>query len=175
MSTLGDRICPAECVDIKTLGTLLNLLSAARSCTGAQAGTVYLQEPHGLKFLVTQNDELARAVGHAGSAELLQGTQLPWTERSIAAYVAVKRTPLNIPDAYTIPADKPYSFNPRIDRNTGFRTRSMLVVPLSYPIDGVLQLINATNDSGDVVPFSREAELAVRELLSAEVEHPPAG
>jgi len=157
-------------MDVKTLAALLNLLSAARGCTRAQAGTVYLQEADGLKFLVTQNDDLARSVGHAGSADLLTRTALPWTERSIAAYVAVKRTPLNIPDAYAIAADKPYSFNPRIDRTTGFRTTSMLVVPLQYPIDGVLQLINALDEAGDVVPFSREAEIAVLELLSAESE-----
>jgi len=157
-------------MDVKTLAGLLNLLSAARGCTRAQAGTVYLQESDGLKFLVTQNDELARSVGHSGSADLLTRSTLPWTERSIAAYVAVKRTTLNIPDAYAIPAHEPYSFNPRIDRTTGFRTTSMLVVPLQYPVDGVLQLINATNESGEIVPFSRDAEIAVHELLSDESE-----
>jgi GAF domain len=157
-------------MDVRTLAALLNLLSAARACTRAQAGTVYLQEADGLKFLVTQNDELARFIGPAGSADLLAQTPLPWTERSIAGYVAVTRTPLNIPDAYTIPADHPYSFNPRIDRATGFRTASMLVVPLHHPIDGVLQLINAMNEAGDIVPFSRDVEIAVLELLSTTSE-----
>jgi hypothetical protein len=46
----------------------------------------------------------------------------------------------------------------------------MLVVPLRYPIDGVLQLINATNERGEVVPFSPVAECAVRELLSVGTE-----
>jgi len=155
-------------MDVKTLATLLNLLSATRACTRAQAGTVYLREADGLTFLVTQNDELARFAGPAGSADLLARTPLRWTERSIAGYVAVTRTPLNIPDAYTIPADNLYSFNPRIDRATGFRTTSMLAVPLHYPIDGVLQLINAMSAAGDVVPFSRDAEITVLELLSVE-------
>jgi hypothetical protein len=44
----------------------------------------------------------------------------------------------------------------------------MLVVPLLYPIDGVLQLINATNETGAVVPFSHAAEAAVFELLAHE-------
>jgi len=158
--------------DVETLATLLNLLSAARRCTRAQAGTVYLQEADGLRFLVTQNDALARSMGHAGSADLLTRRPLRWTERSIAAYVAVKRTTLNIPDAYAIPPDKPYSFNRRIDRTTGFRTTSMLVVPLHYPIDGVLQLINATSERGDVVPFSRAAEVAVLDMLALESEGP---
>jgi hypothetical protein len=85
---------------------------------------------------------------------------------------------LSIPNAYEISADKPYSFNPRIDRTTGFRTTSMLVVPLQSPIDGVLQLINAMSEAGDIVSFSRDAEIAVLELLSVESQsfesEPPA-
>ena len=49
----------------------------------------------------------------------------------------------------------------------------MLVVPLRSPIDGVLQLINATNDQGAIVPFSCDAELAVRDLVSLESEASP--
>jgi len=162
-------------MDVQTLAIVRNLLSAARRCTRAQAGTVYQQDADGLRFLVTQNDELARSIGHAGSAELLTRVPLPWTERSIAACVAVKRTTLNVSDAYAIPPDKPYSFNPRIDRTTGFRTTSMLVVPLQYPIDGVLQLINATDECGEIVSFSRAAEVAVLELLSPESEPSPSG
>jgi GAF domain len=167
-----------SCMDIKALAALLNLLSAARACTRAQAGTVYLQEADGLRFLVTQNDELARFIGPAGSADLLAQTALPWSERSIAGYVAATRKPLSIPNAYEISANKPYSFNPRIDRTTGFRTTSMLVVPLQSPIDGVLQLINAMSEAGDIVSFSRDAEIAVLELLSVESQsfesEPPA-
>jgi hypothetical protein len=160
-------------MNAKTLAAVLNVLSLARRCTRAEAGTAYLREAEGLRFLVTQNDKLARSVGPAGSADLLTRVLLRWTEPSIATYAALTRRALNIPDAYAIPADKPYSFNPRVDRTTGFRTVSMLVVPLQNPIDGVLQLINATNECGDVVPFSRAAELAVVELLSLESELSP--
>ena len=76
--------------------------------------------------------------------------------------------PLNIPDAYAIPPDEPYSFNRRIDRTTGFHTTSMLVVPHLHPVDGVLQLINATSECGDIVPFSRAAEIAVLDMLDLE-------
>ena len=157
----------------KTLATVLNLLSLARRCTRAEAGTVYLREADGLRLLVTQNDKLARFVGRAGSADLLTRVPQRWTERSIATYVALTGTPLNIPDAYAIPRDKPYSFNPRIDSTTGFHTTSMLVVPVQYPINGVLQLINATNEHGDIVSFSRKAETDVLELVAFESELSP--
>jgi hypothetical protein len=160
-------------MNVKTLAAVLNVLSLARRCTRAEAGTAYLREADGLRFLVAQNDRLARSVGRAGSADLLTRVPLRWTERSIATYAALTRTALNISDAYAIPPDKPYAFNPRVDRATGFHTVSMLVVPLQNPVDGVLQLINAKNEAGDVVPFSRAAELAVGELLALEVQLSP--
>jgi len=160
-------------VDVQTLATVANLLSVARRCTRAQAGTVYRREAQGLGFLITQNDTLAQSVGHAAAADLLTRIPLRWNEPSVAMYVALTGMTLDIADAYAIPADKPYSFDPRIDAHSGFRTVSMLVVPLRSPIDGVLQLINATNDQGDIVPFSCDAELAVRELVSLESEASP--
>jgi hypothetical protein len=160
-------------MDVRTLATVVNLLSVARQRTRAQAGTIYRREADGLGFLVTQNDKLTQSVGHAVSADLLTQVPLRWTERSIATYVAFTGMTLNIPDAYAIPADKPYSFNPCIDARTGFRTVSMLAVPLRYPIDGVLQLINATNDRGDIVSFSCDVELAVSELVPLESEASP--
>jgi hypothetical protein len=155
-------------VEIRALASLANLLSVARRSTRAQAGTVYRREADGLRFLVTQNDELARLVGHAATVELLTRTPLRWTERSIASYVALSGATLNIPDVYRLGGDQPYSFNSRLDAATGFRTVSMLVMPLHSPIDGVLQLINATNEHGEIVPFSRDAEqIVLRELLTA--------
>ena len=157
-------------MDVKILAALLNVLSAARRGTRAQAGSIYLREADGLRFLVTQNDELARSLGHQDAADLLMRTVLPWAERSIAAWVARNRTTVNVPDAYAIRPDAPYVFNRRIDETTGFRTTSMLVVPLRYPIDGVLQLLNATDERGEVIPFSLAAEVAVLEMLAVESE-----
>jgi len=158
-------------MDVEILGSVVNLLSVARRCTGAQAGTVYRRHADGLSFLVTQNDELARGVGHAGSADLVsRAPLLLWTEPSIAAYVALTRTTLNISDAYAIPSSRPYRFNPTVDRTTGFHTVSMLVMPLQHPVDGVLQLINATDDDGETIAFSRAAEVAVLDVLLLESE-----
>ena len=161
---MAPGLLPFAHVNVATLATVANVLSMARRLTRAQAGTVYSCEAEGLRFLVTQNDELAESLGHAGSADLLARPPLGWTEPSIATYVARAQTPLNIPDAYDIAPGAPYAFNARVDKLTGFRTISMLVVPLHVPIDGILQLINATNDAGRVIPFSREAQATVEEL-----------
>ena len=151
-------------MDVRTLAAVANLLSVARRRSRAQAGTVYRREADGLRFLVTQNDQLVRPGGHAVGVELLARAALRWTEPGIASYVALTQTTLNIPDAYDIPASSPYAFNRRFDQMTGFRTVSMLVVSLQSPLLGVLQLINATNGRGDVVPFSAEVQDAVEEL-----------
>lgn len=162
-------------VDVRTLAAVANLLSVARRLTRAQAGTVYCRETDGLRFLVSQNDKLARDLGYAAASDTLTRTHLPWTERSIAAYVALTSTTLNIPDVYQLPATAPYAFNSRVDAMTGFRSVSMLVIPLHTPIRGVLQLINATHADGAIVPFSDAAELLVDELASdPTVRHPRA-
>lgn len=153
-------------MDVRTLATVANLLSVARRRSGAQAGTVYRREADGLRFLVAQNDELARPAGHAAGVELFTRSALRWTEPSIASYVTLTQTTLNIPDAYQISGARPYAFNRRFDLMTGFRTVSMLVVPLHSPVLGALQLLNATNEHGDVIPFSADVERAIEELTA---------
>jgi hypothetical protein len=151
-------------VDVPTLATAASLLSIVRRLTRAQAGTVYASDAFGLRFIVAQNDEISRRLGHPAAVELFTGRRLPWTQPSIAAYVGLARTAVTVVDSYAIPANEPYAFNPQIDVLTGFRTVSMVTVPLPAPIRGVLQLINATNRDGDILPFSRAAELVVEEL-----------
>jgi hypothetical protein len=151
-------------MDVRTLATVANLLSVARRRTRAQAGTVYRREVEGLTFLVAQNDELDG--GSPSGVDLLTRSALRWTEPSIASYVALTDTALNVADAYEVPKSKPYAFNRRFDIMTGFRTISMLSVPLHSPILGVLQLINATNEHGDVVAFSEAAERAVEDVTA---------
>lgn len=153
-------------MDVRTLSAVANLLSVARRVTRAQAGTVYSRETDGLRFLVSQNEPLARDLGYAGASDTLTRTHLPWTERSIATYVALTSSIVNIPDVYALPATAPYAFSPRVDATTGFRTQSMLALPLDTPIRGVLQLINATDAYGGVVPFSEAAERLVSELAA---------
>lgn len=148
---------------------LEKLLTDARRITSARAGTVYLREPDGLRFAVAQNDDLAAQAGEVDPAEIFARSALGWRERSIASYVALTRSIVNIPDVYEIPPDKPYSFNPRLDMKTGFRTRSMLVLPLrsvNGSVYGVLQLINATDARGAVVAFDRRLERVVEALAA---------
>ena len=63
----------------------------------------------------------------------------------MAGFVALTGETLNIPDVYRIPPEAPYQFNASFDRQAGYRSTSMLVVPLTDTegqVLGVLQFIN---------------------------------
>ncbi len=64
---------------------------------------------------------------------------------SLAGYSIIKKRILNISDAYKISPKKKYQFNNTFDKKTGFRTKSVLVIPLldsHNNVLGVIQLLN---------------------------------
>jgi HD-GYP domain-containing protein (c-di-GMP phosphodiesterase class II) len=68
------------------------------------------------------------------------------SNRSIAGHVALTGEVVNHPDAYHLPDDVPYSINRKFDEDSGYRTKSILAVPMRNQKDeivGVVQLINA--------------------------------
>jgi hypothetical protein len=94
---------------------------------------------------------------------------MPVDRSSLAGYTAVTGEPLVIDDAYVLPADVEYTINRSFDVRYGYRTKSMLVIPMTDHKDnviGVLQLINRKRQpdavlatpadvDAQVVPFSR--------------------
>src|SRR5213593_163429 len=129
---------------------LETILSKAREITNSDAGSLYIIEERGetphLRFALAQNDSLAVPFRTA---------TLPLTDESIAGHVALTGDVINLADAYEPPADAPFMLNRRFDDEAGYRTKSMLVVPMRTPQGqtiGALQLINCKDD--------REARLA---------------
>ncbi len=125
----------------REIGALLSLiLSKTREITAADAGSLYLVEEDAqgrhLRFMLTQNDSLDFPY---------QEFVLPLAEDSMAGYTALRGEVLNFANAYEIPADRPYHFNNSYDRDSGYRTRSLLTLPMCNAkgeVLGVLQLIN---------------------------------
>ncbi|MDQ7823283.1 MAG: HD domain-containing phosphohydrolase [Candidatus Eremiobacteraeota bacterium] len=90
----------------------------------------------------------------------LKEMRLPLSRKSIAGFVALTGEILRIDDVYLIPSDSPYKFNKDIDKQTGYRTKSMLALPMidhKNEIIGVIQLINKTVKE-EIVPFDTEDE-----------------
>ena len=129
----------------RDLMTLLEMiLSQARRITTSDAGSLYLTDRNAdgtltdtLRFMLSQNQTIPA---------------LPFTEftvpvdhSSLAGYAAATGEPLVIADVYLLPDDVSYKQNRSFDEKFGYRTKSMLVIPIRTRRDetiGVLQLIN---------------------------------
>jgi putative nucleotidyltransferase with HDIG domain len=152
---------------IKDLDSLLeSILTEARRFLTADAGTIYLAARGFLYFSFVQNDTLFR--GETKDKYIPSGASLPIDKASLAGYVAKTGEPILIDDVYHIQSELSFSFNPAFDQKTHYHTRSILGVPLKTrenEIVGVLQLINAKSESGDVVAFSMDDKLFITQFL----------
>jgi len=147
----------------RDLSTLLRLiLSHARRVTESDAGSLYLVErdedgaPVRLRFAHSQNDSLP-SIPFASYA-------VPIDSSSLAGYAAATGEPLVIGDVYLLPDGTSYRQNRSFDDTFGYRTKSMLVLPMKTHRDeiiGVLQLINRKRDP--------DARLTCSEQIACEV------
>lgn len=145
------------------------ILEAARRFTRAEAGTLFLCEGDHLRFAVVQNDLLERKLGKSEMQQRLQAEPLRLSEPSLAGHVAQTGALINVADAYAIGVHETRAFNQRFDAASDYSTRSVLAVPLqdlTGSIVGVLELLNALDDSGAIVPFEPDHEKLIRALAS---------
>ncbi|MCZ6460457.1 MAG: GAF domain-containing protein [Gammaproteobacteria bacterium] len=141
---------------------LQTILLEARRLAGCDAGSLYLldesDDETALVFKLAQNDSVDIP---------FMEKRLPITSTSVAGYVAVSGTELDIPDVYDLPAGAPYQFNRSFDEEMDYRTRSMLVLPMRDHrgrVVGVLQFINRFDPAtGEAIAFGEE----IAELLRA--------
>jgi HD-GYP domain-containing protein (c-di-GMP phosphodiesterase class II) len=126
--------------DISKLHELI--VRNARELTRADSGSLFLLESNeagepSLRFAVAQTGP------HDAGTHF--GAILPLTRGSIAGYVAITGEVTRFDDVYEIPESSECKFNSAFDKKTGYRTKSMLVVPMrdhQNAIVGVIQLIN---------------------------------
>ena len=146
------------------LDRLLDLiLTKARELVKAEAGSIYLLSGEGdrreLLFAHTQNARV-RLPFHR--------IVMPVSRQTLAGFVALTREALNIHDVYAIPDEAPYRFNDSFDRQAGYRTTSMLVVPMldtEGQVLGILQLLNRLDeDSHGETTFSTEDQNLAQSL-----------
>ena len=170
-----NRIGVALSTERNTDALLELILTKSREITGCDAGSLYLSEEksNGTKHLVFR---LTQSDSH--SVPFRQFT-LPIDTRSIAGYASSTGKILNIKDAYRI-RNLPFRLNRDFDERFGYRTKSILVVPMKTQKDeviGVLQLINAKRKPSvkllsrkivhrEVVPFSERSQELASSLAS---------
>src|SRR2546423_3044732 len=150
--------------DVKSLLDLI--LTQARRITSSDAGSLYLVET-GDPGQTRWSFRLAQTYSKP-EAPFVESTT-PVDRSSLAGYTAVTGEPLVIDDAYFLPPDVEYSINRSFDERYGYRTKSMLVIPMKdhkEDVIGVLQLINRKRNpeaalatpadvESQVVPYSK--------------------
>jgi HD-GYP domain-containing protein (c-di-GMP phosphodiesterase class II) len=143
----------------KDYNTLLDLiLNQARRITQSDAGSLYLVETDDggrrrLRFKLSQNDSRP-------DIPFVEFT-IPIDHTSLAGYAAFEAEPLVIEDVYMLPPDVAYSFNRSFDGRYGYRTKSMLVIPMQNhdgDVIGVLQLLNRKRDQAARIATPADAE-----------------
>jgi signal transduction histidine kinase/CheY-like chemotaxis protein len=158
LNAIGVRLSAER--DTKLLLELI--LTKARDITRSDAGSIYLVETatdgsRRLRFELAQNDSVPVE---------FNAVALPLSSESLAGHVALTGEILDVADAYALPPDRPYRFNPEVDSLAGYRTKSLLVLPMRTPggdIIGVLALINRKRESGRPFPSTAAIE---REALA---------
>lgn len=154
---------------------LEQILVSAQQLTNADGGTLYLVTPEKeLRFYVVHNNSLNIHLGGTHSSKV-NFPNIPLTDNgkenltAVAAFVGNKQIMVNIRNIYE---SKKFDFTGarKFDENTGYRTQSMLAVPLlnfEQETIGVLQLINSIDHSSKkVIPFGIECQTLARSLAS---------
>ena len=149
--------------DTDALLTLI--LSKAREITQSDAGSIYVVEDAAdgtprLRFKLAQNDSVR--------VPFTEFT-LPIDDASVAGHVALTGAVLQLDDAYVLPPGSRFQFNREFDERVGYRSKSMLVVPMTNPqgkVIGALQLINCKRDPAAVFPTPAD-------VLAHVIPYPP--
>ena len=158
------------------LTLLRKILSEGQNIACCDAASLFLineinDHEKELVFKLTQNDSMDFP---------FEEISFPLDGRSIAGYVALSNSELNIEDVYDIPTDVTYQFNRSFDNKTGYRTKSTFTIPLinkQKSVIGVLQFINrkkarslkiTDEKSANVytLPFDSDINILLRALAS---------
>ncbi len=159
----------------KDLHALQNLiLASCRQLTRADGASLWLvcQDESGsrLRFACTQSHSLD-AVYHEFT--------IPIDDTSMAGYTVLSGRTQVVEDAYDLPPAAPYRHGRGFDREYGYRTRSVLAVPMPNhrgEIVGAIQLVNAKRDgatrltpdnvAGEVVAFDAADQRLIESIAS---------
>jgi HD-GYP domain-containing protein (c-di-GMP phosphodiesterase class II) len=151
------------------------ILEEAKNISRADGRTLYSMNDKGdLNFEILCNDTMDTVMGGTSGIEIPYYPVHLWLEdgtpnqKNVSAYVALTGKTVNIKDAYE---EEGFDFEgtKNFDKKSGYRSKSFLTVPLKNhenEIIGVMQLINARNDHGEVVRFNKEMQEQIESLAS---------
>lgn len=141
---------------------LEEILSCVMELARCDAGTLYLLDGDVLRFRISRNNTLKNYSNGEGMPPV------PLERANVCALALLEDRTICVEDVYHSP-DYDFSGPRRYDARNGYRTRSMLVVPMRSRGGeklGVLQLINAMDGDGQVCPFAPDMELVLESVAS---------
>lgn len=156
---------------------LLEMIAGlAQRFTNADGCTLYIKDEgeEQLRFAIVVNQTLNVSMGVRGSAISWDPVQLRDQDglenhKNVSAHCALTGEIIKISDVYS--ADYDFQGTKAFDANTGYRSKSMLVIPMrdnDNEIIGVVQLLNAMDrDNHDVVDFD-DAEVEIVASLASQ-------
>lgn len=155
---------------------LERILLEAKSTANTDAGTLYLRtDDNRLEFAIVRTDSLNIALGGTTGnpitfpyLRLYQEDGQP-NMHNVATYVALTGRSVKVADVYYA-EEFDFSATKRFDQQTGYRTKSILTVPLKNnknEVIGVLQLINSMDPTtGEIDEFDYYEQLVIETLAS---------
>lgn len=141
---------------------LERIVLQAQDLCRADGSTLYLRDGDRLRFVIAHNRSLNIAMGGATGKDIPFAPLRLYDEQTgaplfnyVVTHTALEGKTITIADAY---AAEGYDFSGTrdFDARTGYRTTSVLNIPLKDGLGhviGVLQLINALDEQGSVVAF----------------------
>ncbi len=153
---------------------LETILTAAKTITNADGGTLYRLVEDKLKFEIVLNDSLKISMGGTSTTPVpfypipLHSADGKANNGMVAAYAALHDETVNIADAYTAEGFD-FTGTRAFDNKTGYRSTSFLTIPMKNhegEIIGVLQLLNALDAAGNVTTFTVEDQRLAESLAS---------
>jgi len=160
----------------KDFDTLMEkILLGAKQLSNADGGTLYMlsDDEKSLSFNVVQTDSLEIKMGGTSGQITWPPVQLfnedgaqNWEQ--VAALCAITGKLINVPDVYEAEGFN-FEGTKKFDKGTGYRTTSMLVVPMKNhenDIIGVLQLLNKQDAYGKIIQFNKEDEDLIESMSS---------
>lgn len=146
---------------------LNKILNVSMVITNCDAGTLYVCKDGQLHFYLMKT--ISQDIDKDGSKGEIELPSVPMEAENVCAYTALRKRPMKIEDVYKC-TELDFSGPRKYDKMTGYRTKSMMTVPLmnqESEVVGVLQLINAiAPKSGSIIPFSDKMEGIVLALAS---------
>ncbi|MCL1828904.1 MAG: HD domain-containing protein [Oscillospiraceae bacterium] len=143
------------------------ILNKMRDIALCEAGTLYVVRDGKLHFAIMHNEILGNFLREEEIT--LPPVSLDKTAiENVSAYCAIKNTVINIADVYNC---NEFNFQgpKNYDKLTGFHTKSMMVFPLpdlQGNVIGVIQLINARDQSNNIIRFDPNLEFVFRSIAN---------